>query len=188
MTGKMLFLSIVWLHSSWWRCSTPHCRAEGDCGQAQWVQEKRETPCKQHAWNGNVERQPSSKCHVSWCAVLCRGLTYSGLVFFNVAPQKWNSQSAAKAQKWASHCSKLPAHSPDDSRRIGSKFTLANFWSQNATSPPKKTISLKLYQSCFISFEGKKCLSLFTETGIFFVLLVSDARTLKALNDLELSF
>ncbi|XP_075893877.1 serotriflin-like [Nelusetta ayraudi] len=32
---------------------------------------------------------------------------------------KWNSQAAVKAQKWASHCSKKPAHSPQSSRTIG---------------------------------------------------------------------
>lgn len=50
---------------SWWRCSTPHCWREGDCGQAQWVPEKRDTHCKQHAWNGNVERKLCSECHNS---------------------------------------------------------------------------------------------------------------------------
>lgn len=173
--GKMLFLSIVWLHCSWWRCSTPHCRAEGDCGQAQWVQEKREAPCKQHAWNGNVERQPSWKCHVSWCTVLCRGLTLG--LFFNVAPQKWNSQAAAKAQKWASHCSKKPAHSPQSSRRIGSMFTLANFLSQNAPPQKKKTHKSQVVSELFYLIWREKNVCLYSRN-----------RTLKALNDLELSF
>lgn len=57
--------------------------------------------------------------------------------FLIVAPQKWNSEAAAKAQKWASHCSKNPAHSPKSSRMIGSMFTLANFLSKNKQTTPE---------------------------------------------------
>lgn len=183
MTGKMLFLSIVWLHCSWWRCSTPHCRAEGDCGQAQWVQEKRETPCKQHAWNGNVERQPSSKCHVSWCAVLCRGLTYTGLVFqccTTEMEQPGCSQGSEMGQPLQQEARPQPPIQQKDRQYVHSSQFLKSKRQKNHKSQVVSELFYFIWrEKMFISIHWNRN---------FFVSLVSDARTLKALNDLELSF